>query len=42
MGLKCQVVAQFETPIRLVIPQRGFVARGICGFAAGTKQIPRR
>jgi hypothetical protein len=36
------VLPQFETPKELVIPKRGIVARGICCFAAGSKQIPRR
>jgi hypothetical protein len=26
----------------IVIPKRGLFARGICFFAAGSKQIPRR
>jgi hypothetical protein len=33
---------QFENSQRIVIPERDIVARGICGFAAGSKQIPRR
>ena len=37
-----KVVVQFETPLRIVIPKRGMVARGICCFAAGSKQVPRR
>ena len=30
-----------KTP-RIVIPKRGLFARGICCFAAGSKQIPCR
>jgi hypothetical protein len=33
---------EFDKPQRIVIPKRGLVARGICCFAAGNKQIPRR
>jgi hypothetical protein len=33
---------QFRNLQRIVIPKRGFVARGICCFDAGSKQIPRR
>jgi hypothetical protein len=28
-----------KLPQSIVIPKRGFVARGICCFAAGSKQI---
>ena len=28
--------------LKIVIPKRGFIARGICCFAAGSQQIPRR
>src|SRR5450755_3213721 len=42
MVSRTTIVMRFETPPRIVIPQRGVVARGICCFAAGKKQIPRR
>jgi hypothetical protein len=31
-----------KIPKSIVIPKRGFFARGICGSAAGNQQIPRR
>jgi hypothetical protein len=31
---------RFENRHRIVIPKRGIIARGICCFAAGNKQIP--
>jgi hypothetical protein len=36
------VVVQFSNPQGIVIPKRDIFARGICCFAAGSKQIPRR
>lgn len=41
-GAKVTVVVHFENPQEVVIPKRGIFARGICYFAAGGKQIPRR
>jgi hypothetical protein len=35
-------MVQFENFQGIVIPKRGIFARGICCFAAGSKQIPRR
>jgi hypothetical protein len=31
-----------RSPKIIVIPKRGIIARGICFFAAGSQQIPRR
>lgn len=35
-------ISGVENPPRIVIPKRSIFARGICCFAAGCKQIPRR
>ena len=38
----CSQRRGLESPRNDVIPKRRLVARGICCFAAGKKQIPRR
>jgi len=35
-------VVYLEDPQRIVIRKRGIIWRGICCFAAGSKQIPRQ
>jgi hypothetical protein len=35
-------MVHLENPQSIVIPKRSTIARGICCFAVGNKQIPRR